>query len=261
MKIDVHNHILPEVSLDLLRSDPTYNATITADSFTGGNHGAFYLDPAFFDPKAKLADGTTANVIAWIWARTMTCPNPACGIAMPLARSFWLSKKRDRPTWLEPVIEPGGVRFEIRTGLGGPVIDGTVGRAGATCVACETPVDLKYIRGEGRAHRIGEQLMAVVAEGHRHRVYLQATDEQVAVSRQGSPVDVPETDLPEQALGFRVQAYGMTHHRELFSHRQLIALTTFSDLVPAARDMVAADAKESGLSPEDSEARAKAVAL
>jgi aminocarboxymuconate-semialdehyde decarboxylase len=56
MKIDVHNHILPEVSLDLLRSDPTYNATITADSFTGGNHGAFYLDPAFFDPKAKLAE-------------------------------------------------------------------------------------------------------------------------------------------------------------------------------------------------------------
>ena len=55
MKIDVHNHILPEVSLDLLRSDRTYNATITADSFSGGNHGAFHLDPAFFDPRAKLA--------------------------------------------------------------------------------------------------------------------------------------------------------------------------------------------------------------
>jgi putative DNA methylase len=134
---------------------------------------------------------------------------------MPLARSFWLSKKKDRPTWLEPVIEPSGVRFEIKGGKGGPSIDGTVGRTGATCVACGTPVDLKYIRSEGRAHRMGEQLMAVVAEGQRQRVYLPATDEQVAASRQGSPVEVPETDLPEQALGFRVQAYGMTHHRDL----------------------------------------------
>ena len=33
-------------------------------------------------PKATLDDGTKANVIAWIWARTVTCPNPACGIEM-----------------------------------------------------------------------------------------------------------------------------------------------------------------------------------
>jgi putative DNA methylase len=212
-------------------------------------------------PQTNLPGGSPANVIAWIWARTVTCPNPACGIAMPLARSFWLSKKKDRPTWLEPVIEPSGVRFEIKGGKGGPSIDGTVGRTGATCVACGTPVDLKYIRSEGRAHRMGEQLMAVVAEGQRQRVYLPATDEQVAASRQGSPVEVPETDLPEQALGFRVQAYGMTHHRDLFSHRQLVALTTISDLVEVARDRVAADAKESGQTPDESESYANAVAL
>jgi putative DNA methylase len=104
-------------------------------------------------PKATLPDGTKANVIAWIWARTVTCPNPACGMEMPLARSFWLSKKKDRPTWLKPVVEPHGVRFEIRTGKGGPAVDGTVGRTGATCLACHTPVPLKYIRSEGQ--RVG----------------------------------------------------------------------------------------------------------
>jgi putative DNA methylase len=212
-------------------------------------------------PQAELPDGSTTNVIAWIWARTVTGPNPACGIDLPLARSFWLSKKKGRPTWLEPVIGQGGVHFEIRNAPGGPVVDGTVGRSGATCVVCQSPVDLKYVRAEGRAHRMGAQLMTVVAEGTRQRIYLPATEKQVAFSREGSPSNVPETDLPEKALSFRVQAYGMTRHRDLFTNRQLVALTTFSDLVGEARDRVAVDAKESGLTPEDAESYANAVAL
>jgi putative DNA methylase len=212
-------------------------------------------------PPAKLPDGSSANTIAWIWARTVACPNPACETVMPLARSFWLSKKKGRPTWLEPVVELGGVRFEVRTGKGGPAADGTVGRTGATCVACQTPVDLKYIRAEGQAHRLGAQLMAVVAEGQRKRVYLPATDEQIAAANEGSPIDVPETDLPERALGFRVQAYGMARHRDLFTNRQLIALTTLSDLVREVRDRVVLDARQSGLSPEAADSYANAVAL
>jgi putative DNA methylase len=212
-------------------------------------------------PNAKLVNGTQAKVIAWLWTRTVTCPNPACGIAMPLVRSFWLSKKKGRPTWLEPVLESDGVRFEIKTGKGGPTVDGTVGRAGAICIACQTPVELKYVRAEGRAKRIGAQLLTVVAEENRKRVYLPATAEQISVAYEGSPLDAPETDLPERALSFRVQAYGMTRHRDLFTNRQLVALTTFSDLVREARDRVVADANEGGLTRQDAEHYANAVAL
>jgi len=46
---------------------------------------------------------------------------------------------------------------------------------------------------------------------------------------------VPDTDMPKDALGFRVQNYGMTKHRNLFTQRQLVAMTSFCDLVGEAR--------------------------
>jgi putative DNA methylase len=92
------------------------------------------------------------------------------------------------------------------------------------------------------------QLVAIVAEGQHGRAYLSPNDEQVAIADQAIPVGVPETDLPEQALGFRVQLYGMTKHRDLFTPRQLVALTTFCDLVQEAREKVLADAQQAGMS-------------
>jgi len=212
-------------------------------------------------PKATLPDGSKANVIAWIWARTVTCPNPACGIAMPLVKSFWLSKKKDRPTWAVPVVEDRSVHFEVMTGQSGPALSGTVGASGATCLRCQTPVDLGYIRAEGAAHRLGQQLMTIVTEGTRKRVYVSATADHEARAHEGEPSGVPETDMPTQALGFRVQAYGMTRHRDLFTNRQLVALTTFSDLVGEAHDRVTADATAAGMSPSSSTSYAQAVAL
>jgi putative DNA methylase len=227
-------------------------------------YGAWMRDEAqqrigYLYPKVKLADGSTANVIAWIWTRTVDCPNPACGIEMPLARSFWLSKKQELPTWLEPVVELDGVRFEIRTGQGGPVVDGTVGRAGATCVACETPFPLTYIRSFGQEKGLGQMLAAIVAEGNRRRIYLPAGADQIAAAEVGRP-EGPETALAGKAR-VNVSLYGFDTHADLFSNRQLVALTTFSDLVGPARDRVAVDAKEAGLSSDDAEAYANAVAL
>jgi putative DNA methylase len=212
-------------------------------------------------PEAKLADGSTANVIAWIWARTIACPNPACGIEMPLVRSFWLSKKKDRPTWLEPVVEPGGVRFQIKTGTSGPVVDGTVGRTGATCVACHTPVSLSYIRERSREVGLGSQLMAIVAEGSRQRIYLPAEDSQLDAASVARTDHVPEGELFDWPGRINVYRYGMTEFWQLFTNRQLVAMTTFSDLVGEARDRVDADAKESGLTPDESESYANAVSL
>ncbi len=200
-------------------------------------------------------DGSPRTVIAWLWARTVTCPNPACRAQMPLVRSFWLSKKKGKQAWVEPVVDrstaPAHIRFTVRTGVGRPGQDGTVDRRGAVCIACNTPVPFPYIRDEGRAGRMGAQLMAMVAEGDRGRVYLPPDEEHESIARNAQPpADVPDTDLPEQALGFRVQLYGMTKHRDLFTPRQLVALTTFSDLVAEARERVRADAVAAGL-PDD----------
>lgn len=211
-------------------------------------------------PKATLPNGQKANVIAWIWARTVPCPNPACGATMPLASSFWLGKKKGKEAWVRPVVEGKAVRFEIGNGKSGPDIAGTVGRSGATCLVCDTAVPLEHIRSEGRAGRLGAQLMAIAAEGNRQRIYLPPTGDHVRAADVQNPDSAPVSDLPEKALSFRVQAYGMTHHADLFTNRQLTALTTFSDLVSEVRSEIESDTLAAGFVRDAATEYATAVA-
>jgi putative DNA methylase len=217
-------------------------------------------------PKVKLPKehgGGEATVIAWLWARTVKCPNPACGAQMPLVRSFWLSTKSDKQAWVEPMVDrgvtPPTVHFATRSGAGKPR-EGTVNRRGVTCLHCNTPVPFDHVRSEGKAGRMGAQLMAIVAEGPHERVYLPPNAEHEAIAAQVQPHNVPETDLPERALSFRVQLYGMTKHRDLFTPRQLVALTTFSDLAAEAHERTQLDALAVGLSGDEAGAYADAVA-
>jgi putative DNA methylase len=79
-----------------------------------------HLYPTVTLPKEQ--GGGQATVIAWLWARTVTCPNPACRAKMPLVRSFDLSKKRGKAAWVEPVVDrattPASVHFTVKTGSG-----------------------------------------------------------------------------------------------------------------------------------------------
>ncbi len=205
-------------------------------------------------PKATLPDGTKATVIAWIWARTVTCPNPACGIAMPLVRSWWLGKKKGKEAYVVPVIDGKTVRFEIGHDLkAAPTkeTDGTVGRTGATCVRCGAACDLNYLRSEGINGHIGAQLMAIVAEGNRRRVYLPPTAEHVEAANVANPADAPSGDVATNPRWFSPPAYGFTTFASLFTPRQLTALTTFSDLAGEARDKVLHDALAAGLPTGD----------
>lgn len=203
-------------------------------------------------PKVGLPDQTTATAIAWIWARTVTCPNPACGIEMPLVRSWWLGKKKGKEAFVVPsvVADPrtsSGQRVEFAIGhdlAQAPTKDrdGTSSGGNGRCIACDGVAPAAYIRAEGKAGRIGAQLMAVVAEGNRRRIYV-APD---AVHERSAAVDPPEVlpagMLPDSALGFRVQSYGYTHWAQLFTNRQLVAHSTFSDLVTDVRERVLSDA-------------------
>ena len=199
----------------------------------------------------KSLVGHQLTVIAWLWARTVKCPNPACGAQMPLVRSFWLSTKKGKQAWVEPVVNQKAktVCFELKKGSG-KAPEGTVDRRGARCIACNTAVPFDHVRDEAKAGRMGARLMAIVAETDRGRVYLAPSSHHEGVAAEAQPKDVPETVLPEKALGFRVQAYGMTKHRDLFTARQLVSLATFGSLVGEARAHVLKDALAAGLADD-----------
>jgi putative DNA methylase len=225
-------------------------------------YGQWMRDEAFKQighlyPKVELPQdlgGGEATVIAWLWARTVKCPNPACGCQMPLVRSFQLSTKKGKEAWVEPVIDrssvPPSIKFEVKTG-GGNAPEGTVERKGSKCIVCEMPVPFDHIREEGKSGKMNAQLMAIVAEGKSERVYFAPTLEQETIAHNAKPAWKPDTDLPKEALGFRVQNYGMSTHADLFTLRQLVSLTTFSDLVGVTLKKAVAEAIDAGLPNDD----------
>lgn len=203
-------------------------------------------------PKVQVPEeqgGSEATVIAWIWARTVKCPNPACGCAMPLVRSFELSKKKGKEAWIQPHCADGKVSFEVHYG-GKAKTGGTVNRRGAVCLCCGTPVPFDYIRECGRAGTMSAQMMAVVADGKDGRLYWSPDATQSYAAQCPVPDNCPETYLPKQALGFRVQVYGMDMHKKLFTPRQLTALTTFSELVAEAQNKATEDALAAGMADD-----------
>ncbi|MBB5233181.1 DUF1156 domain-containing protein [Deinococcus budaensis] len=200
-------------------------------------------------PKARLPDGKEATVIAWLWARTVASPDPAAGGAhVPLVRSFALSTKKGKERYVEPVVDGNTYRFVVRHGkLPDHLQEGTVGRTGARCILTGTPFPLTYIRAEGKAGRMGTRLMAIVAEGNRQRAYLDPTEEMEQAAASAEPQWKPEQPLGNDPRAITAPNYGMTTFGDLFTPRQLVALTTFSDLVAEARERVKADALAAGM--------------
>jgi putative DNA methylase len=113
-----------------------------------------------------------------------------------------------------------------------------------------TPINYDHIGSEGKAGRMGARLMAIVAEGGRSRLYLPPTTGMEAVARQAMPDWKPESEMPNDRRWFSPPLYGMKRHCDIFTPRQLVALTTFSDLVQEARGRVKRDAQAAGL-PDD----------
>lgn len=189
------------------------------------------------------------TVVGWIWARSVRCPNPACGIDVPLIKSWWLGKKKGREAFVQPKVvgDPAhhsGLRvdFEIRVSKAGPSIPPTMaGKLGATCLSCEANIPTDLIKAEGLAGRLGQMLVAVVAEGQRRRDYYPPSAEQSAAAAVERPKDVPTQELSHDPRNLWTPQYGLSSFADLFTARQLVALTTFADLVGEARKRVVSD--------------------
>ncbi len=195
-------------------------------------------------PEATLPDGTKSPVIAWLWARTVTCPNPACGATMPLVSTYKLATKKGKEWFLRPVVDRAAKRVTFTVVNAQPPEEVPKQGRGARfkCLVCGEVAPEEYPRMEGRAGRIGRQLLCTVASGGQRRVYLGATEEDERVAASAEPAWGPEARV---TLGShdvdRLPMYGMPRWRDAFTNRQLVALTTLADLVGEARERVAQD--------------------
>ena len=205
-------------------------------------------------PDLKPYVGRKLTVIAWLWARTVKSPNPAfASVDVPLASNFVLSTKSGKQAYVEPVIENGGYRFTVRVGTPPESAkNGTKLARGANfqCVMSKLPIASDYIKSEGKAGRMSAKLMAIVAGGDRGRVYLAPTPEHESIVHGAEPTWTPDVEIPPDRRAMFTPLYGLTHFKHLFTDRQLVALTTFSDLAVEARERIGQDAVATGM-PED----------
>ena len=219
-----------------------------------GFYGRWMRDRAFerighLYPRVRLPaeeGGGEANVIAWLWARTVRSPDPSWGGHVPLVRSWILRKaKRNKPVvWVEAVLDRSSCSVSYRIQEGGTPPNGTVRRGVGTCIATGTPIPGDYTRAEARAGRMDAQMMAVVAEGSRRRVYLPPQSK----ANPGEPPWKPHGQVPTRNHEVdRLPMYGMPTWADAFTLRQLLALTAFSDLLGKVREGVRVDALATGM--------------
>ncbi len=207
-------------------------------------------------PDLEPLVGRSLTVIAWLWVRTVKSPNPAFAqVDVPLASTFMLSTKTGKEAYVEPVIEGSSYRFKVRVGKpmdAERVKNGTKLSRGANfeCLMSGAPMAGDYVKAEGKAGRMSSRLMAIVAESDRGRVYLAPTADHEACVSAAKPEWRPEGALPDDPRNFWTVQYGLTTYGDLFTPRQLVALTTFTDLVGGAIERVFHAALDAGL-PDD----------
>lgn len=198
----------------------------------------------------KSQGGGQATVIAWIWARTVKSPNPAFShVDVPLISNYVLCSKAGKEVYMEPVVDGDAYRFEIKNGKApDKAKSGTKLARGAnfSCILSGSPIEPNYIKAEGVAGRMGNRLLAVVAEGARTRLYVAATPEMEALAKCAVPQWRPEIDISGTTQYLGVWPYGMRRFDQLFTDRQLAAISSFSDLIVEARRKVKSDAVSAG---------------
>lgn len=203
-------------------------------------------------PDLKNYVGRKLTVLAWLWARTVKSPNPAFShIQVPLVSSYMLSTKKGKEVYIDPVTNNDGYFFKVVKDKPSDIKEAKKGTklgrgANFRCLLSNTPMSSEYIKEEGLAGRMGSRMMAVVLQGDRERVYIDASREMEELANSMDPLWKPNTPLPEDPRNFWAANYGLVTFGDLFTKRQLASLNTFSDLIEELREEVEDTAKKNG---------------
>ena len=206
-------------------------------------------------PDLKSLVGQKLTVTTWLWARTVKSPNPAFRhVDVPLVATFVFSSKEGKEAYVCPVVEEDHYRFDVR--LGKPPVEAKSGTklargANFRCVVSGSAIEPDYIKSEGKAGRMGARLMAIVAEVKRGRVFISPTKEHEEIALQAKPDWLPDVAISGSTQYLGVKPYGMDLFSQLFTNRQIVALTTLSDIVSEMVSNVRRDALVAGMADDE----------
>jgi putative DNA methylase len=207
-------------------------------------------------PDLKPYLGDKLTVIAWLWARTVKSPNPAFShVDVPLVSNFILSSKVGKEAYVQPTVGESGYTFTVKVGKLPPEAKAGTKSGGShsshLCLMSKAPMSFEYIRSESKAKRTGQRLMAIVAEGIRGRVYLSPVKDQELLAESAIPEWQPDVEISHWPGRTNIVEYGLTRFGDLFTSRQLVALTTFNDLIAEARERIRQDAIVAGMANDE----------
>lgn len=190
----------------------------------------------------------TITPIAYLWTRTVKCPNPACGATVPLVRQTWLCKKDDKYVALKviPNHETQKVDFEVveastEKGLDFDPASGS-SRGNSTCRHCGTTVKSDYVKEQGKVGDIGYNLMSIICKnaGAKGKIYLAGEqcnqyipNEDILKNRIDKLCEETGLSIPCEPIfsgdtrAFFTHLYGLDNFGKLFTSRQLLSLMTF----------------------------------
>lgn len=207
------------------------------------------LNPLY--PESVYATGSSEKrVYAWIWTRTVPCPNPACGCTMPMAGSYVLAKLKGKEYYVQPEVKDYQVLFQVKKGLLKDAQNGNkIGNSGAKfrCPSCGEITTDEYVKEMGKAWKLGTQLIAVGYESDVGRVYESPSQTHINAASTEPPANLPLGDLPGNTRWFSPPLFGFTRYTDLYTSRQLHLITALCDLVEKARKKVYEDAIKAGM--------------
>jgi putative DNA methylase len=221
-------------------------------------------------PKVTLPGengGGEADVIAWFWARTVASDNAAArGKHVPLISTYWLSSKKGKLAWLEPIVdkEAGTYRFEVRTGIPSNrniIAAGTKLGRGAKfkCLLTGEPISDAHVKKEAKAKRLCLVPIAIVADGKKGRIYLPITDKNIPIVPNSNNLWSPEGEIPQRLTGGTCYGYGLTSWGDIFTSRQALAMVTLLDLINEIKEVVRQDISKTKMPSEEEETYCTAI--
>ncbi len=203
---------------------------------------------------ARLTETDEAPVYAWVWVRTMKCPNPACGCQMPMASSYILSKLKGQEFWAEPKIIDKKIQFKIHKGICPEEKESNKHGSNGSKFQCPTCGEItkdEYVKAAAKSGGLNIQMMAVSVLTKTGRIFVEPDAEQILAAAVPMVENVPIGSLPDNTRWFSPPGFGITEYADLYTRRQLLLLTTLCDLIPDIQKKSYEDALKAGMSKDE----------